>query len=607
VWRLLLVLGLLSSFALMWSQPSISDAAEKVTQGSAIAAPFADNSRCALGSHWRRTTSKPRDYDSDQVVEWISSAGPTPLFAAPQFRCVSAQLFRDSFGDNPGRVIDTHLYDSDVLWCGPGVSVLLIWEVFGGEAPYTISAAGHEAVSPAKQLLIPCTDIRNLMPRGNRTGPLSLLVPIQLKDALGLRATVEFPINVVADAPSASFDGMAIWKGWYDASAIVAPSDWVVGSFGAEGLGGIGEERLGPFANVAIGRYRAVGSDMWSYFDLSVETKQSAPSFYYPVLMNSLDPMTDYQVQGTWVWALEGSYLLEWEHWFEAWQRWMPLNETRWSQSQTFQTAGPVCPIAEVAGNSITVLHPATGTLGRGCTSQHLWVLTWLTSPDWPGVIWAYGAPWLRPSSFNDSDESRSFIAHYAGLPAGSDYVLRFQEPLPHAFRRAPQQSLPVSTHFRPIHATAPGVDPSDVKIQVGADQIIVEWTNQEPFLYGYADLFLSGTTTRHLFWDWYQNDSRTVTVFANLGGQAKFSLYVSFRAREPLADGSGFPNMCIIREIVVPPGGPDAYLDRYLFASSTKQPPRVSPGDDTPEVSVDYPYRYHHAGLCQLAAYAYP
>lgn len=408
---------------------------------------------------------------------------------------------------------------------------------------------------------------------------------------------------------------MHVWPGWYDASAIVAPSDWRIGSFGADGLGGVATVRFGPFAQVALGRYREVGSNNWRHFDLSAMTRQSAPSFGYPALMSALEPMTTYEVQGAWIWALgdQHLYLSEWTRWFEAWQDWLSPEAARWSESQRFQTGGPVCPRTEVVGNSVTVLYPSTATpasetriIADGCTSRQLGVLTWLTSPSWPGVIWAYGASSLRPSYGMDPEAARAFVARYAGLPENTDYVLGIQQPLPHSFRQAPQQSVNVRTLSRPIHVTAPGVDPRDIEIRIGGDRIIVEWTNQEPYLDGSADLFLRGTTTRVRHSDWRQDATRTVTVYRHLGSQTAFILHVSLRAIKPLGDGSGFSNMCMIREIVIPPGGPDAYLDRFFFASSNNQPPTIIPGD-TPEVFVEYLYGYHRAGRCNLASYAYP
>ena len=252
---------------MMWSQPSISDAAEKVTQGSAIAAPLEDNSRCALGSHWRRTTSKPRDYDSDRMVEWISSAGPTPLFAAPQFRCVSARLFRDSFGDSPGRVIDTHLYDSDDLWCGPGVSVLLIWEIFGGEAPYTVSAAGHRSVPSATEMRIPCADIKRIHSGESSSEFQELSIPIRVEDSRSAASTILMPVNLLAPVPSGTVDDLRFVPGWFDANVFAVRIFEANGSQW-ESAGVLRYEATGPFVPVAVGRYRTYGSVDWSYFSL---------------------------------------------------------------------------------------------------------------------------------------------------------------------------------------------------------------------------------------------------------------------------------------------------------------------------------------------------
>ena len=342
--RLLFVLGLVGTMVLLWSEPSIADAVETTAQESASTAQFEDNSRCALGSHWRYTTRKPSDYDYDaeQIAEWVSSSGPTGRYVAPRFRCVSARLFHDPFGDDPGRAVEPYSYESDDLWCGPGASVLLIWEIFGGEAPYTVSAVGHEALSPAEEMLIPCTDIRTASGQEQFLEYGQVNVQIQLEDAFGMTTTVVSTIAILADAPATRFDGMAIWAGWYDASAIVAPSDWR-GGFGDDRIGGLGEERFGPFARVALGRFREVGSDNWTYFDLSVIPRQSAPSFYYPALMGPLEPLTQYEAQGTWMWAIWNNRTFEWRDDFDPGEDWIPLENLIWSESQRFWSGGPAC------------------------------------------------------------------------------------------------------------------------------------------------------------------------------------------------------------------------------------------------------------------------
>ena len=343
--------------------------------------------------------------------------------------------------------------------------MLLIWDIYGGEAPYTVRALGHESVSPTQEMRIPCLDVRDSAPSTDSKRHLSLNIPIQVDDALGSTTSADVPIRVLASEPSTTFDHMHVWPGWYDASAIVAPSDWSVGSFGAEGLGGVGTERFGPFVPVAIGRYRAVGTRMWSYFDLSVRPKPSAPSFSYPALMSGLEPLTRYEVQGAWMWGLARHQRSEGARWFAAWKRWLPLEDASWSRSQIFETGGTVCPITEVVGNSITVLHPSTtGNLSGtepnadACTTRNLGVLTWLTSPDWPGVIWAYGARAPRPSGEQDAHAARKFIAPLRRV-AGA---LRFLPVLPRAVCptpscRQPQQSVGVRTDSRPIHLTTPG------------------------------------------------------------------------------------------------------------------------------------------------------
>ena len=277
----------------------------------------------------------------------------------------------------------------------------------------------------------------------------------------------------------------------------------------------------------------------------------------------------------------------------------------QWSGPQRFRTDGRICPLTETVGNSITVLHADRSD----CPSRTSDVLTWLTSPDWPGVIWADSNRSPQRWTVNQPKAGTGFIAHYSGLPPSSDFTLTIQQPLPHAFRQAPSQSLEARTGRTPLHVTAPGVHPSDIAIRVVADQIIVEWTNQEPFLVGYTGLYTQADTTRYWTTQWRQDGDREVRVYSNLGGQRTLVLYVSFYSSERLGDGSAYPSMCLIREITLTPAGLYAHLDRlfrYSGAQPASQEPQITPVE-IPRVFVDFPYRYHHAGRCELAAYAYP
>ena len=612
--RVLFVLGLLAIVGALWT-PRSSTALAARTGDVTPTAPtrFEDNSRCALGSQWRYITYKPDDLGSNQAIEWFTAHGPTARYAIPQFRCLSARLYRDPFGENLGRAIERYSYDSDELWCGPGVRVQLFWEIYGGEAPYTVNAVGHEASSPAEEMLIPCTDIRNLAPSSAWSGNLSLIIPVQLKDALGSITTVAIPVKVLADAPSRRFDGMAIWAGWYDASAIAAPSDWR-GGFGDDRIGGLGDERFGPFARVALGRFREVGSDNWTYFDLSVIPRQSAPSFYYPALMGPLEPLTQYEAQGTWMWATWNNRTFEWRDDFDPGEDWIPLENLIWSESQRFWSGGPACAEINVSGNSIRVAHAAEaasaaqGSSERArCSTRMAGTLTWLTSPDWRGVIWAYGH-WSRPSA-HLLEHDEQLIAVYQGLPERSRFVVNMQEPLPSSFRQSrPQRITAVTGSIAATTGTDidAGPDPRDLQLRIGGDQIIVAWKDQSPHWHVDAELFTeSGRWLGHAT-RWRERDSRAGERFSNLGGNRDFTLVVSFIPGEPIEDSYGYPSMCVIRQIRLPAGGPDAYLDRYFIASARDAGVENSPGT-VPPVTVSYPWFYTHAGACELAWYAYP
>lgn len=601
--RLLLVLGLVGTMALLWSEPSVADAVETTAQESATTARFEDNSRCALGSHWLSTTRKPSDYDAHQIAEWVSSSGPTGRYVAPRFRCFYARLYRDPVDENPARTKGGISYDSEELWCGPGVSVLLTWEIFGGEAPYRVSAVGHESGDSVEEMQIPCLDMRRAVAEASNAH-MRADERILLEDALGATPAFSLPIRFVVDPPSEAFTGMRIVAGWYEASALAISDWWPAGR---------GKEQIGPFVSTAVGRYRPAGEEDWIYFDLSHSPPQSDRPYNYPVLMSPLRPNKQYEVQGAWIWAPRFPCVRE--ECFKPAELlpWFPPERLRWSASQRFWTGGPVNIDITVKGNSVAVRrtfddmetrlidYPA-GTGGAALPQ----VVTWLTSEDWPGVIWTYGRDNPRPSADEDLESAMRFISKYSGLPENSRFTHTMQETLPSSFRQALRHSLAVTTGSAMRNGTAPQVDPSDVSISLGTRQIAVKWTDQHPYLSGTAALYFESGRRRIGEHALYQKGSRVGIVFKQLSPSLQYRLYVSFRSREPLEDGIGLPNMCIIRDIQVPSAGSDAYLDRY-FITSLQEPAAVKAPESLPSVKFNYPFNYVYAAECRLDWYAYP
>ena len=595
---------MVGAMSLLWSLATNARAED--AQADEISTPtgFVDNSRCALGSHWIQTTRKPGDGELTRIAEWVTAKGPTRLHVVPQFRCVSARLQSDTSLRGNARSLSEKDYGGADLWCGPGLSVVLVWEVFGGEGPYTVRAAGYQATSPDDTLTIPCTAVRATSGQLHLREHGSIDIRVQLLDSLGVASGVEIPVRILADAPIKMHEGMRLTAGWHEASALSRHDDWFEGHL---------FEPTGPFIPAAAGRCRPVGTKDWIYFNLSARLPQSDRGFHYPPIMGPLEVRTLYEVQGAWVWTALPNCSYEGCRGLESWRDWTSPLVLDWSDMQQFRTSGPLCPIVDAANNSLTIKHservPAeksADTAYKECALGAHRVMTWLTSSDWPGVIWAYPFRGSAPTQDDALLASERFIARYSGLPENSAFEVHMQEPMPHNFHQPPIQSLSISTGERVGAETSPGVDPTDIMIRAGADQIIVEWTDQGPFLSSSVwlksqrDTELSATEQR------YRDGSRIGIVFSGLGTHREFDLYVSFPSVDDLPDGTRYPGMCVIREIHLPPGGPDAYLDRYLWAPSDQTLVKITPAA-IPRIHFDYPYNYHLAGPCQLGLYSFP
>ncbi len=610
----ILVLALFGAVVLLWS------VAEATVEGNSdVGDSLQDLGTVSLeggcGGHvgyWLASADTPRIDDSGHLLDRreIERASQDP--SVPRFTCLSARLHLDRIGERPEREIFPYSdWGFGRVWCGPGVTVVLYWEITGGEAPYTVRAVGARSDPRTQEIRIPCTRFRRLHSGDLSSALQKLNVAVRVEDAQGAASGLLMPVTLLAPVPSDSVDDISLVTGWYDASAYPVRTFASDESEWRDSQGVLRYETSGPFIPVAIGRYRTQGSTDWSYFSMSINPPQS-DRLYLPPNLSPLQPRTTYEVQGAWIWAtnhyqfyIDDEGGSDWPLWFDLWQTWASPAQANWSESHFVRSGGPLCVWAETAGNSIVVRQ--TSDHGRPeCASNDPIVLTWLTSRDWPGVYWAKafrapGRTWQI-----DRPARGGLIDYYIGLPEHTAFVMTWQEPLPWQLRQAPQQSINVRTRARPPFVRAPGVDPSDVKIRVGGDRIIVEWTDQEPYLHGRARLVSAHN-------DYYDttvytpphDDTRKITVFEGLGRADRFTLSVRFIAGEPLGDGSTLPNMCMVREIRVPPGGADAYLDHYFSGLPEEHGPVVSPAE-TSGVSVSWFYFYHHAD-CDLAVYSYP
>ena len=453
-------------------------------------------------------------------------------------------------------------------------------------------------------MLIPCTDIRSASgtEQWNEHGRVD--IAIRVEDAFRSVSTVVLPVRILADSPTIAFEGMQITPGWYDATALAIHDGW---------FRGFRYERIGPFAPAAVGRYRSVSSDNWIYFNLSAALPQSDRGFHFPPIMSPLALRTIYEVQGAWMWTALFDCSYEGCRGLDTWRDWSSPGLLHWSDSQYFKTGGPSCAEAYVFGNSITVSHseviPAESQSDpeyEDCTWGTHRVLTYLTSPDWPGVIWAYQFRGRKPSWEETLKPAERFIARYSGLPEHSEYVLTMQEPLPSSFRPAPRQSVVVRTGPTQDQTAMPAVDPSVVQIRVGADQIIVEWKDYGPLFRESINLYAKSGQRTYRSERGYRDGPRVGKVFASLDGHREFVLYFSLIAGEAKDDAPQYPSMCIVKEIRLPAGGSDAYFDRYFTVPPLNVGPTIVPGP-IPEVRFEYRFNYHQVGGCLLGEYSFP
>jgi len=519
----------------------------KVCSPSGVSAEEDDRTRRGVQDGRERLTSAG-----------MSATGQPP----PSFECL--------------RVVSAYWSGTPVYeWCGPLGTARVWWRIAGGTRPMQVTIIDATAPAPAGYLDIPCESIRDRHDLSDSPHGQIVAVQVMVRDADGRLAYGSVELGFVTTAPAQRIDEIRVLSGAQDANFVPLPWPFLVGD----------DPRPHPLGMAAVVRYRALRATAWRYVTPLPAPAQSGCGLYCVVShAGDLEPDTQYELQAAWMWnqvysdSWDSSDRRQWwqdEALRDAWWRsWFEPDDLTWSETVQFRTFGHLRLQAETTDDSVRVSWSASG--GHFHASAY--------SPDWPGVVWFdrdNSYQWRRD---REAAQTGRMSAVIAGLPADTPFVVVVRQLLPPSFHRLPPATVELRTQTGSANAVPRWADPRDIEVGASGGTVTVEWTKGWPTVYTEVRLWrrpddggqaIRGRWTSapqpSEFEPFDEQISRRVSVRLPLGERPEGSAWTLVVNRSPghmSRPEDGFPYVCMIWQIRVPPIGTDGYLDRFFFSA---------------------------------------
>ncbi len=454
-------------------------------------------------------------------------------------------------------------------WCTPLNVGRFVWSIEGGAHPLELTVAGHSVDATSGSVEIPCHQLRAENLSGPQDNHVLREVMAHVVDANGLTGAASTYVIFVSDAPKQLIEGVRVFAGMHDAFFDIEPSPYR-------------NAGLQPIEQLATVRYRRLGADDWTYLIPLPGPPQNCCGYWcVSSHVQELERNTDYEYQAAWMW-----HPIPWQqqrvspldaNW---WRTWTTAESLRWTESQRFRTYGEEPLLVQAVDDTITVLWPNSAGV----------VHTWLTSPDWPGVIWIDPANTHRWPTLTVSHDEKWSRAVFRGLPPDTTFHVTFKRALPDSFEQTSAQVAEARTPSQSEGGTAGVFDPGTVEINVGLGTLNVDWIGQSQ-QWKMETFLLVNQDRRHQESERYQdydNSSALPSGLVSLQRQgARFRyvdnrndnvLYLSLRPSGGLANEFRYPFVCLAWRIESLAEGPDSYLDRYFYSSPRHRLERVTP-----------------------------
>ena len=476
-------------------------------------------------------------------------------------------------------------------WCTHKGTFNVRWQVSGDSPRYRIYLFGHGEIGRTDNgedgsAELSCVEIRSQF-----GDPLleNVLVELvfhasgsnqgELHDS-AQRAAV---LGLLAAAPPERLEQIAVNSGWteFAATPVRTESDpdnrYVI----HHPRNSLSMHQPWSFDVVAVGRYRRQDQDTWTYF-MPYPPCLPRPYGCYRRHVGGLAPDTRYEVQLAWAWLprdvhprgpLEELYIgradlplfAEPRSW---WQQHNDPQAMRWSEAQVIRTPPPPTLTVSTSSDAIRVSWP----IAQGLHDVRL------TSPDWPGVIWAerYNSrPWDR---VREDVNAKTMTATISGLPSDTPFELTVStyssESSPHELlSQISARTTPGEP--QPFHAPA---DPLSIRVSTHDRNIYVTWVEHREMSTG---IRLASNNPRFVgptqearyhrlnsFDSWMPPRLRRVQTTSQFGPLPEMTTWRLSVNRIPLFwnlnELNTLPFVCMQWEIRIGATNPELYYDHY-------------------------------------------
>lgn len=503
-----------------------------------------------------------------RALEWMTAAGPTMTGPAPSFSCL--------------RILASWVDGMEVSeWCAPPGIARVSWTIRGGALPLRVMIGDIVVDAGDGHVNIPCDVIRDEFAGGPKSQHQIVSLEVMVEDAESRSAKVSSLLGVVSRAPSQTIESIAIRQGTQDAH--FSPRPWPFRF--ADDIPGQ------PVGLVAIIRYRALGHPAWRYLTPLPPPTQSGCGYWCSSShVNNLQPDTEYEVQGAWMWhsSYDSASGRRWAGWWENetehdnwWRSWTTPQELKWSEVQRFRTFGDLKLSGEATSDTLRVTWPAS--------QRTVHALAY--SPDWPGVVWSdrdNSYQWRRRAELEQGEPMSALIG---GLPSDTPFEVVVITALPWQFAPARPATIQIRTQSESIEGLARLADPNDIDVRFADNTLVVEWTKQWPVMYTRARLSpvavgqhsprrgkWTGAPTPSGLDPFDEQLTRRVQVeFADLGPGTSWRLFINRTPGHMSKRGDSAPFLCMALDIRPTPDDPEAHLDHYLFSAWRSEAQEIS------------------------------
>ncbi len=495
-------------------------------------------------------------------------------------------------------------------WCTHEGTFKVRWQVSGESHWYRIylldlGEIGRTDSGEEGSATLPCTDMRDHYGNPlleNKYVELIFHASGSNSNDSAQRAVV---LGLLAAAPPERIDNVALFAGW---SSFAGTPVWVHDTYPSHRpRSRLATNQPWSFDVVAVGRFRRLSQDTWEYF-LPYPPCLQPPFTCRRSHVESLAPDTLYEIELAWAWLprdvhsrglRDDPYSIQTDPppFATLYLLWQPHNDLRamqWSEARVIRTPPPPTLSVSASSDAIRVSWPTAEGLH--------WVS--LTSPTWPGVIWAdrhNSRPWDRVGGDLGAEAMTSTIA---GLPGDTPFDItvstsRYSSVTVPSELQILSRTTPAEP--RPFHAPA---DPLGIRVSTHDRSIYASWVEHQGMLTDAQVVYtcpgvecIEPRYTQRVdrlnsVDSWMPPLLRRAQTTYRFGPLPEMTTWRLIVNRYPyywnLNDLNDLPFVCMEWEIRIGVTNPELYYDHYAFSYDRDLPSPVQGPDQIAEPTFD-------------------